>query len=172
VVVVVAKSVMLKVVRVKFAPYAATTLFATVVSGEAPTDSAGIGSKAATHVVCRATKVASAIAPETTTGETSAMATTPEASSAVATATTHTATAKTTATPSATPSSAPTASTSQRITGDGRASDGQSSDEGHDLMQSELLLHHDYLSVRYDGHHTTTRTQEMRSYRSKDRSVA
>jgi hypothetical protein len=143
------KSVMFKVVRVKFAPYATTTPFANVASAEAPTDavSAGIAGKAATHVAGTDTKVASAMAAETATAETSAMATTAEASSAVAAATTHTATPATKTT--ATPSSASTAS--QRLTGDGCTSDSQSGDEGHNLMQSELL-HHDCLSIRYDGH--------------------
>jgi hypothetical protein len=40
------------------------------------------------------------------------------------------------------------ASASKRIIGDARASEGQSGDEGHNLLQSELL-HHDCLSVRY-----------------------
>jgi hypothetical protein len=39
------------------------------------------------------------------------------------------------------------AAASKRIIGDARASEGQSGDEGHNLLQNELL-HHDCLSVR------------------------
>jgi hypothetical protein len=43
------------------------------------------------------------------------------------------------------------AAASKRIIGDARASERQSGDEGHNLLQNELL-HHDCLSVRYSGH--------------------
>ena len=42
------------------------------------------------------------------------------------------------------------AAASKRIIGDARASEGQSGDEGHNLLQNELL--HDCLSVRYNGY--------------------
>jgi hypothetical protein len=56
------------------------------------------------------------------------------------------------ATTMAAPSKAATsaaAAASKRIIGDARASEGQSGDEGHNLLQNELL-HHDCLSVRYN----------------------
>jgi hypothetical protein len=55
------------------------------------------------------------------------------------------------ATTMAAASHAAAAAASKRIIGDARASEGQSGDEGHNLLQNELL-HHDCLSVRYNGH--------------------
>jgi hypothetical protein len=51
------------------------------------------------------------------------------------------------ATTMAAASHAAAAAASKRIIGDARASEGQSGDEGHNLLQNELL-HHDCLSVR------------------------
>jgi hypothetical protein len=95
-VVIVSKTVMLKVVRVKCVLRASTTDCADMISGEASTDTlsaSAIAGKAATQMAGTATKAATASPAETATSKASAMAathaTTAEASSAVAAPTTH-----------------------------------------------------------------------------------
>jgi hypothetical protein len=95
-VVIVSKTVMLKVVRVKCVLRASTTDCADMISGEASTDTlsaSAIAGKAATQMAGTATKAATASPAETATSKASPMAathaTTAEASSAVAAPTTH-----------------------------------------------------------------------------------